>query len=351
MMGSLSRKATCALPLLVAAAILLALAGKLPAQGEYELSEGQWLPLSPPAEGTPAGELALIRQHLRQGRPGKALKAAKKFLKRYPDDPAQEEALLLAGEAELDRGRYYQAFERFDQQLGEFPAGRFFNRAIDREYQIAEAFLAGKKRILLGFFRLPAREEGLSILMRIAEHAPGSPAAEKALLRIADYHFQRREHAEAIGAYDTFLAIFGNSANAAHAMLRAAEATYASFVGVAFDITPLLDAEQRYRALAERFPITADSAGVGQRLLEIDETRAQKTFRTAGFYGRIGRDGPARFYYHMVGRQYSQTTWAELADQALAAMSPPTSPPGEPPIEPMRLEKLLEPKTEGGQQP
>jgi len=350
MTGLFSRKAACALPLLLAAMSLLAWPAGVLAQSEYELHEGQWVPVTPPAEGTPAGELALIRRHLLQGRSGKALKAAKEFLKRYPDDPAQEEALLLAGEAELKRGRYYQAFERFDRQLSEFPAGRFFDRAIDREHQIAEAFLAGKKRILLGFVRLPAREEGLSILERIAEHAPGSSAAEKALLRIADDHFQRREHAEAIGAYDTFLALFGNSHNAAGAMLRAAQATYASFRGVAFDVTPLLDAEHRYRALAERFPVTAESAGVRRTRLEIKELRAQKLFQTARFYGRTRRPGPARFYYQRVGRQYPQTTWAEMADQALGVMSPPSRL-GETPGEPIRLEKLLEPKTQEGQQP
>jgi len=348
--GSFSPKTRGALALVVAEIVLLAWPGDLSAQGEYELREGQWVAVPPPGQGTPAGELALIRRYLRQRQPGKALKAAKALLKRYPDDPQREEALLLAGQAELQRGRYYQAFEWFDRLLDEFPAGRFFNRAIDREYQIAEAFLSGKKRILLGFLPLPAREEGLSILERIVEHAPGSPAAEKALLRIADDHYQHREYAEAVSTYETFLASFGDSPNAAVAMLRAAQATYASFRGVAYDITPLIDAQQRYRALSERFPVTAESAGVRQTLLEIRETRAKKLFQTGSFYGRIGRPGPQRFYYQLLAREYPQTTWAEKAEQSLAAMRSSPTPSAQALEEPMWLERLVKPVSRKGQE-
>ena len=83
-------------------------------------------------------------------------------------------ALDIAGEAQMARGRYMAARERYEEQLTLHPAGRFSERALERLFQIAEAFLAGRKQWVLGFVPFPARDEGVEILQYIAERAPGS---------------------------------------------------------------------------------------------------------------------------------------------------------------------------------
>ena len=83
-----------------------------PAVGGEEESvwrDGKWVRLSKPVGGTPAGETAIIRRHVHRREYSAAVKAAKKFLKRYPSDALREEALWLAGEAEMARQRYWQA--------------------------------------------------------------------------------------------------------------------------------------------------------------------------------------------------------------------------------------------------
>ncbi len=317
---------TCHRWLPVVAAGLVLLAVPAMAQQEYEFKQGQWIKLAAPAKGTAEGELALVRQHVDRGRYRSAVVAAQRYLKLYNDPAGREEVMMLAGQAELKRGRWYQGYEWFQKLLEEFPDGRYAAQAQEREFDVAEAFLVGKKRIVLGFLRLPARDEGLEILSRIAEHAPHSPQAERALMRIAHDRFARDEWLDSTDAFDRYLAAFPKGGKAGEAMLKAAEATLRSFAGVAHDDTPLIEAEQRYRQLVQQFPVSAAEAGVDARLEQIRATRADKLLEEGRFYERVGKPQAAAFSYRLVIGTYPQTDAAEQARSALERLAPKLPP-------------------------
>ena len=302
---------------------LVALAACLPLSADvkdYEFTGAKWEKTPGPAKGTPAGELALVRKLLDDRKPKKALAAAKKYLQQYPNHAGREEVMCLAAQAEMDSGRYYRAWERYEEQIAAFPKGAYLDRALEREYAIADAFLRGRKRVVVKVFRVSAGDEAIEMLTRIAEHAPATPLAERALLRIGDYHFEKRKYTEAIDAYDQYLRLYGKSAGADHAVVQAARAARESYRGIEFDETPLIEAEQRFKNAAERMqqPADAERAGVPQQLQAIRSARAQKLYHIAEFYKRVGRDSAADFYYRQVEARYGDTRWAELARRAAA---------------------------------
>jgi outer membrane protein assembly factor BamD len=315
--------------LIAAVVVLLSAPGQ--GQNEYELLGEKWTPAAAPAEGTPEGEIALIRRHVARNEHGKAVRAVKKFLKRYPASDLTEEAMLLAGEAELDREHYFQAYEWYEKQLDQYPSGQYSDRALAREYSIAEAFLAGKKRIVLGFIRLPAQDEGVEILTRVAEHAPGTDLAQRALLTIGDYYFGDRQWLQATEAYDNYVAIFPDGNQLRYALLQGARATYRQYRGPRYDETPLLDARQRFDAFQSLYPQAAQAADVAQTLDTIENQLAQKQLHIARFYARTDKPQGARFYYNRVIELYPDTPAAAEASQQLAQMGPapqPAMPPG-----------------------
>ena len=81
---------------------------------EHVWKDGKWVAAPKPVEGTPEGELALVRMSLDENRPKDALKATKKFMVSYPNDKRREEIMMLAGQAEMDRGHYSDASDRFN---------------------------------------------------------------------------------------------------------------------------------------------------------------------------------------------------------------------------------------------
>ena len=318
------------------AAIVLLSMGLLAglAAGEEELiwREGKWVRQAKPAEGTAAGELAAIRRKMDRKKYAAAAKRAKRFLKRYPADPLREEVLGLAGEAELRRGRHWQAYTWYEKQLGEFPSGAGVGRALERETEIAQVFLAGKKRRVAGIFMFSCEDDGIEILERIADFAPGTPQAEEALLTIADHHYGKSRWADAAGGYELFLRLYAQSPRAPRAELRLAEALLRSYRGPAWDEAPLIEAEQRYKAFAAQRPAAARRARVEKILEAIHLARAEKQYEIGRFYLRTRRPTAAAYYFRLVAKDYADTHWAGRAMAGLGGLERPggSAPPGAP---------------------
>jgi len=288
---------------------------------EHVWKDGKWVPAPKGKKGTPEGEISLMRRYLDAGKPRAARKAAKRFLQRYPTDSRREEAMMLAAQAQMDRGRYYDAFERFNYQLDQYPNGEFFERGLQRQYEIADAFLKGRKRrIIWGMFRKSGAEDGLEILAQIAQRVPGTVIAEKSVLRAADYHYEAEQAAEAVEAYDNYIKMFPKSPRLSYAMLRAARATYAQYRGEAFDDTPLVDARHRFDDFAKLYPVEARKANVPMVLSQIRNALVRRTFATAKFYRRVRRKEAAIFYYRKVIAEHRDSHWARRAKDALVEL-------------------------------
>jgi len=303
---------------------------------EHVWKDGKWVPAPKPAEGTPEGELALVRKYLDKERPKSALKATKKFLARYPNDSRREEIMMLSGQAEMDRGRYVKAYERFNEQMDQYRNGAFYDRAVQRQYEIADAFLKGRKRRAMWMFRVSAVDKGIDILNGIADRVPGTVVAEKALLRVGDYHYDAKRVVEAVEAYDHYIKTFPQSPRQrmGYAMLRAARARYAQYRGEAFDDTPLIDAQQRFSIYAGRYPEQANKANVPMVLSQIRNSLVRRYFASAKFYQRVGRKTAAIFYYRKVVAQSAESHWARRAEDALTALGAKPDPRGKSPAKP-----------------
>jgi len=267
---------------------------------------------------TAEGELAIVRRDVDKKHYSKAVKHAKRFLKRYPADPLAEEVLSLAGDAQMQRGRYWDAYKLYERQLNRYPTGLLAERSMGREVEIAQAWLGGKKRRLLKIFWISAKQDGLEVLEKISERAVATERGQTALLIIANYHFDNEEWMAAAEYYDTFLKMYAKSDRAAHAELRAAEAYRRSYRGPSWDETPLIEAEQRYKAFAQRHPARARQAQVEQIIQEIREDRAAKQYEVAQFYLRTDKPDAALHYLNIIVTEYPNT---RLVGQAQVVMT------------------------------
>lgn len=320
---------------------------------EMILRDGQWESVAAPEPGTPQSKIAEIEQALREGKERKAYRLAKLFVKDNPGHPDVERALYLAGQAQMERGRYWSAFEWFEEQVSTYPLGRLFERGLVRQAGIAEAFLAGRKRWLAGILPVSAKDEGLEILQRVAQRLPGSLLADRCLMTVADYYFQRKRWDDAIAAYDQYVDMFGDRLRSSEAELQACNAAFNSFRGVEWDDTPLLEARQRYSRYLSSHPRSDEAAMVSGRLDTIEQTRARKDFEVARFYQRIGRPGAAAIYYREIMRLYPGTNWADLSTEALERLGRPAGQSAGPmPLEPEVPAEVQRPRSsEPGRDP
>jgi len=287
---------------------------------DMEWVDGQWTPAATREFSTPEGMLAWIRQYADRHQNALVISTTRRFLKTFPGDPRSEEAMLLSGEAEMRRGRFWQAYTWFERQLDAWSAGEFSARALQRQFEVGQAFLAGKWRLVWGFLPLPAKTDGIDILMKIVDRAPGSAIGEKSMMTVADFYFNRQEYVQAVQAYDRYQELFKSSPRLAYVTYRAALATFGTFHTVRHDETPLIDAEQRFTMFTKRFPRDAQAAQATTILVTIRDLRGQKAFETAEYYRKVGRAESAAMLYERAADNFADTAWGDRATAARAKL-------------------------------
>ena len=289
-----------------------------------------------PVPGTPAGDAEQVRRRLVARQFDQAYAEGQAALRKYAgDETVREDLLLWIGEAELGRKNYYEAYEGFEKLLNDYPDGRYRGRALSREYEVADKFLLGAKRTTMKVFRVSAKDEAIKILEGIADHAPNTAIAAKALLRIGDYYYADKKYADSVAAYDRFLQLFPKAPLAGYATYQAAQASRAMYIGVLYDESPLRDALQRFRDYQQSFPAQAREQQVEGQIVAIRTMLAEKTYTVGQYYEKtrpsLERKRAAAYYYQRTMREFPTTIWAQRARLNLSRLGvPPPASPGLP---------------------
>ncbi len=265
------------------------------------------------------------------------IKAAHKllspWLKQNPNAADRDRALFLLAEIYFEQDDRITAFYHLDELMDKYPESRFFGVALQKQYEIADAFLNGYRRKFLGLHILSAEDEAVEMLYRIQERAPGSALAERCLLRTADYYFNTSQFDLAGDAYAAFAREFPRSPDVPYVKLRIAFSSLAQFRGVRYDATPLLDARAQFQEVIDKYPDLATQENVPERIDRIDRTLAEKLFITADFYMRTGYPGASVYVYRYLLQTYPNSPYSAGARRALARIPakylnepPPPSP-------------------------
>lgn len=317
----MSRLARNCLFLLVAAACAASARAQEAHPREREIldpEKDQWMEqaLSPEAAG---GAVDQARRWLATGEPRKARRLLKKWTRSNPEDERYYEAMFLLGEAYFETRDFYKAYESYVVVV-QNTGGDMFYKTIRREMDVARAFLSGQKRIVFGFLRLPAFDDGLKILDGVWELVPGTRLGEQALKLKADYYFANGDLDLAQDTYALLGREFPNGRWSRLAMLRAAAAAYAAFPGIKFDDRALLDADERYRQLKATYPEIAQRENVDAQLESIRQERAEKDLYIAKWYEKTDAANAAEYYYRRVLKDWPDTLAAEQARARLRGM-------------------------------
>jgi len=295
----------------------------------FEFREGHWPEVAAaPAPTTSAATqpaavdpvLSLVEQLLEQHQYADARKRCVEWLLANKTSPWRDRGLFLEADALYGYGNRIKAFFYLDELMDEYPESSLFYRALERQYQIADQYLNGYKRRLLYLPILGAEEEGVEMMYRIQQRSPGSPLAEKALLRTADYYYSNGDFDLAADAYAAYIRSYPRSDILPRIRLRQAFSNLAQFRGLRFDATPVIDARIQLVAMIDDYPQVAQQENIPEILQRIDETFARKLFGVADFYSRTHEPRAAVYTYRFLANTYPQSPEAAKAKLALAQM-------------------------------
>ena len=307
----------------VFAMILILVAAKTQAQEQYQLNEDQWVATQTAVPGSPEAKLQAIRKMVAQNQGKEAQVAAKTWIKANPNHPMIAEAYLVSGDAKVLQRRYYKALFDYEYMIRMFPGSEHYHLALEREFEVANVFASGTKRVWLGMRMLSAYGEAEELFIRIQERAPGSLIGEKASLELGDFYFKRGEMRSAAEAYQLFLENYPQSRFRERVMLRRIEADLASFNSPVFDPTGLLDASIHIRQFEDEFPASAERLGTQALLVRVADSLAAKDLHTAKWYEKRKKDNVSAVYmYKRIVKDHPQTAAARDAESALTRLEP-----------------------------
>lgn len=308
-----------------AATLLMALAwNALPLAADTKSWEfggrGRWSEVPQPTS-QPVSNVALDKaeQLLGSGQSDAALEALLTWIKAPGNRlaPDRDRALFLLATAYYQLDERITAFYHLDELLDYYPESRFFYPALEKQYQIGDEFLKGHKRKLLGFPVISADEEAIEMLFRIQERSPGSPLAERALLRTADYYFSQSEWELAGDAYTAYARSYPRSPQIGRVRLQRALSSFAQFRGTRHDATPLVDARAQFEDVKARYPELAEQANVQKFIDTINTTLARKMLGTADFYRRTSKPKAAAYTLLTLVNTYPLLPESDQARQEL----------------------------------
>jgi len=311
--------------LCVLATTTCALAAEPPAA---ELRNGQWQPIASAPTTAPTPPPDPVVDHavilLNDNQPKQARDVLVEWIKNHAKNaPHRDEAIFLLGLAtyRIDGFQgWIRAFYYCDEVMDEYPNSKLFNAALELQYNIADGLLNGHKMPFLGLHIISGYDEAVEMLYRIQQRSPGSPLAEKALLRTADYYYADRDYDLAADAYAAYVKNYPRSPHVPTARLREAFSSLAQFRGVRFDPSMILDARAQLLDLIAAYPQMARDENLPALVRAIDDTLAEKLFVTADFYRRTNVPASAVYLYRYLLAAYPAAPQAPAARAALAKM-------------------------------
>ncbi len=278
----------------------------------WRLEQGQdWKPVQ--AEGKDKYLLAIaqIKKLVNMGQTKAVEQAIDKLKKDFPEIAGPDLDAFIEAEMLLCKGKFAKAVRGYDKLLAEYPESQLAEAALDRQFAIATAFLAGQKKPVLGVFKMKGYAEGVKIMERITDRTGDAPIGIKAAVAAAKSYERRGKFNEAYHQWSQILSQWPTGQTGKEALLSMAQCKHAAYKGPKYDASNLISAKSYYKNFKLRYSKDAEEIGVDKRLKQINEQLAYKQFSIGQYYQKTGNKQSANLYYQMVVDNWPESTAAE----------------------------------------
>ena len=253
-----------------------------------------------------------------------ARKAFKNLKKEFPEIAGEDFDLFVKAELLYCKGKYAKASMRYDKLLNDYPDSGFYDTALKRQFTVGKAFLAGRKKKVLGFLKISGHAEGVKILDRISDRTgldDPNGLGLKAAVAVARHYEQRKKYNESYLKWSEIYSHWQIGPVGKEALLSMARCKHAAYNKQPehkrhlFDASRLSTAKSYYEKFKLLYPSDSEKLGIDGIMKQIDEELARKNLSIALYYQKTGKKRAANLYYDMVIQNWPDTEAAQTAKQ------------------------------------
>ena len=243
----------------------------------------------------------------------------KKLLKAFPKSLEASESKYYLGLIEEELGNFYEAYKAYQRVIDKYPFSERIQEINQREYGIAERFMAGEKRKAMGV-ELPVDNPAIEIFARVIENSTYGPLAAKAQYKLGLVLKGLLRYYEAEEAFNKVIANYQDSEWVAAAKFQLAACRAALSRGPAYDQGAMQEAKQKFEEFVREHPDAVLSREAEKNIGQLREKEAESYFNAARFYEKQNAAEAARIYYQEVIGNYPESPWAAKATERMTIM-------------------------------
>ena len=278
----------------------------------------QWQAVSSESQDKYLLAVAQIKKLVNTGQTRAAADALIKLKEEFPEIAGGDLDAFIKAEMLFAKGKFAKAARAYDKLLTDYPESELYEAVLDRQFAVATAFLAGRKRPILGVFRIRGYSEGTKIMERISDRAGEAPIAIKAAISIAESLEKRGKFSDAYFEWSQISSRWPTGQTAKNALLGMARCKHATYKGPKYNALELISAKSYYENFKLRYPKDAEEIGVDKILKQIEEQQSNKQLRIGQYYQKTGNKQSANLYYRMVLDDWPNSTAAKKAKEEIS---------------------------------
>ena len=256
-----------------------------------------------------------------------AYKAARRTVRVWPlSDYAPQAQYLMARCLEAN-GKDEKAFKAYQALLEKYPKAINYEEVLQRQYEIANRYLAGKRFRLFGYIPLfPSMEKTSEMYEKVIKNGPYSAVAPQAQLNIGAAREKQDDFPKAVKAYEKAADVYHEQKDvAADARYKAGEAYFKQAKTAEYDQSIAGKAIATFSDFIALYP---DDPRVAEAQEVIDNLRAEQArgaLKIAQFYESKQRWNGALVYYNEVLIADPNSPYSEDAKKRIDAIKQATA--------------------------
>jgi outer membrane protein assembly factor BamD (BamD/ComL family) len=284
-------------------------------------NDSKWQNVADDPNGKFMLDVANIKQLIIKGETKPAQKSLAQLKQDYPELDAKDVDAFIEAEMLFSKRKWVKAMAAYDKFLDAYPNSWLYESALERQYDIAVAFLKGEKRKVLGILKLSAYDDADAAMNRIADRTGDSPLAKRSLITLARSYEERGEYHDAYEIWADISSRWPTGDLGRDALLEMGQTLHSAYRGPRYDSTSLNGARTYYENFKLRYPKIAEERTIDAKIKLIDEQLAYKDLQVAEYYLKTESMQAANLYYQAVLDQYPQSTAAKIAADQLVLIA------------------------------
>jgi outer membrane protein assembly factor BamD (BamD/ComL family) len=286
----------------------------------------QWQPVTANPQDEYLHALAELNDLVRAGETSQAKAALKGLKEDYPQRVGPDLDQFVDAELQYWKDNYEKAVPAYEKMLKAFPGSEYAATSNEREFDMAKAYLNGRKKIVLWILPLSGYAEGIKIMEKISDRVgleDPNGVGLRAAIEVAEHYESHKEYLDAYTKWSEIGAYWEKGPIGKRAIYRMAEDNYLAYDQnppkrrAFFDASKLATAKTYYEKYLTLYPKDANSVDIPDKLKQINEKVAFKQYTIGQYYRRAGKKQAARLYFDMVVSNWPKTEAAEMARHAL----------------------------------